>query len=87
MLCPDEDDEIMAELRRTREKLAEIYGDDLRLLREENMRHQEKFPHKYVSFNKTDPNCVPDTWRYEDFFARSRPKVDPETAEPPDGKE
>jgi hypothetical protein len=72
MLCPDEDDEIMAEVRRMRDEYAAEFGYDEQKMWEAHMRHQEEFPHRYVCFDKDDPHCVPDTWRYEDFFTRSR---------------
>jgi len=87
MLCPDEDDEIMAEVRRMRDEYAAEFGYDWNLIRQEHRRHQEEFPHLYVSFDKNDPNCVPDTWRYEDFFKRARPELDRVPTEPSDGEE
>lgn len=76
MLCPDEDDEIMAEVYRMRDEYAAEFGYDRRKMHEAHMRHQAEFPEKYVSYDKDDPHYVGDNWRYEDFFARSRPKVD-----------
>jgi len=86
MLCPDEDDEIMAELRRNREEYAAKFGYDEQLMWEDSMRHQAEFPHLYVSYNKNDPHCVPDTFRYEDFFKRARPEFDRVPTEPSHGE-
>jgi len=71
-LYPDENDEIMAEVCRMRDECAAKFGYDEHKRFEYHLRHQKEFPHLYVSFDKNDPNCVPDTWRYEDFFARFR---------------
>ena len=76
MLCPDEDDEIMAEVYRMRDEYAAEFGYDLDKMHEAHMRDQEMFPHKYVSYNKDSPHYVGDNWRYEDFFTRIQPKLD-----------
>jgi hypothetical protein len=86
-LCPNKDDEIMAEVRRMRDEYAAKFGYDQHLISDDLRRLQAEEPHKYVSFDKDDPHCVPDTFRYEDFFARSRPELDNVPAEPPDGEE
>ena len=75
-LFPDEDDEIIAEIRRYRAEYSARFGHNLDLMDEDRKRREANSPRTRVSYCKSDPDCLPDTAQYHDLVGPGWPGPD-----------